>query len=179
MNIKIEETKHRVKVTLEKRHGDINKCVSSEERIQFLKNNMPYEIKVSEGNLFLNEGMDEIWRLATGQGAPTAYSNANARIGVGNSNAIAIRTQTGLQGGSTAFASMEAGYPTAPGENAGGTGRAVSFKASFGAAEANFDWEEWTVDNGAVANKNMDRKVESNGTKAGDTWTLTVEISLS
>jgi hypothetical protein len=35
------------------------------------------------------------------------------------------------------------------------------------------------VDNGSAAALNINRKVESFGTKASGTWTLTVEISLS
>ncbi|GAI97162.1 unnamed protein product, partial [marine sediment metagenome] len=78
-----------------------------------------------------------------------------------------------LQGGSTEFKGMEATYPTF------GTLQKVIFKSSFGAAEANFTWEEWTVDNGAAADKNLNRKVESLGTKSGGTWTLEVSITLT
>lgn len=132
----------------------------------------PYEVLKGEGNLLLNEGIDELWDLVTGAGG-TAYSNANARIGVGNSNTAAVATQTALLGGSSEFKGMEATYPLS-------TSQAVTFRASFGSSEGNFAWEEWTVDNGAGANKNLNRKVTSLGTKvSGTTWVFTVTITLS
>ncbi len=168
---KQETAKWKCKYRLEKRDGDINACETPEERLKFLEETVPYEIIEGEGNLMLNEGIDEIWDLVTGVGG-TVYSNANARIGVGNSNTAADATQTGLLGGSTAFKAMEGGYPTS-------TTQKVTFKSSFGDAEANFAWEEWTVDNGATPDKNLNRKVESLGTKSTGTWTLEVSITLS
>jgi len=114
-----------------------------------------------------------LWDLVAGSSA-AHYGNADARIGVGNGTAVAAADQTALQGGSTAFAAMDAGYPTT------GSSQKVTFRSSFGSADANYAWEEWTIDNGASDNKNLNRKVESMGTKAsGTTWQITVEISLS
>jgi len=156
---------------LEKRNGDINACKTPEERLKFLKETVPYEIIEGEGNLMLNEGIDEMWDLVTGAGG-TTYNNTNARIGVGNGTTAASAGQTGLQGASTAFKGMETGYPTS-------TSQKVTFKSSFGDTEANFAWEEWTVDNGSTPDKNLNRKVESLGTKSTGTWTLEVDITLS
>jgi hypothetical protein len=158
---------------LEKRHGDINACKTLEERLAFLENTKPYVVIEGEGNLLLNEGINEMWKLICG-GTATAYNNTNARIGVGNgSTPAADAEQAGLQGGSTAFKAMEGGYPTS------GTNQKAIFKSSFGAEDGNFAWEEWTVDNGAVADLNLNRKVESLGTKSGGTWTLEVSTTLS
>jgi len=168
---KQETAKWKCKYRLEKRDGDINACETPEERLKFLEETAPYEVIEGEGNLMLNEGIDEIWDLVTGVGG-TVYSNANARIGVGNSNTAADATQTGLLGGSTAFKAMEGGFPTS-------TTQKVTFKSSFGDAEANFAWEEWTVDNGSTPDKNLNRKVESLGTKSTGTWSLEVSITLS
>ena len=125
-----------------------------------------------EGNLLLNEGIDEMWDLITGAGG-TAYNNTNARIGVGNSNTAAQATDTGLLGGSTAFKAMDGGYPTS-------TTQKATFRSTFGSADANFAWEEITVDNGSAPDKNLNRKVQAMGTKAGGTtWVATLEITLS
>jgi hypothetical protein len=59
--------------------------------------------------------------------------------------------------------------------------RARGLKRSvFGSADANYAWNEFSVRNGATADKNMNRKVEAQGTKAsGQTWTLDLQITLS
>lgn len=167
------------RTTLKKYHGDINLCATPEERLRWLAESEPYEVAVKEGNLLLNEGMDTCLALLTGYGSETVFNNTNAQIGVGNSNTAAARTQSDLLGGSTSWKAMEASYPTAPAENDGTNGRSVKFKSSWGDSDGNFAWEEWSVRNGATADKNLNRKVESLGTKSGGTWTLEVEISLS
>ena len=157
---------------LEKRKGDINQCSTPEARRRFLEQTKPYEVIESEGNLLLNEGIDAMWTLICG-GAETVYSNANARIGVGNGTTAAAAGDTGLVGASTAFKAIEAGFPTF------GSSQKATFKSSFGDTEANFAWNEWTIDNGATPNKNLNRKVESLGTKSTGTWTLEVSITIS
>lgn len=136
----------------------------------------PYEVEEEEypvEDVFLNEGINAIWTLVCG-GSETAFNNANARVGVGNGTDAESASQTGLTGGSTAFAAMESGYPTF------GSGQKVTFKGSFGDGEAEFAWEEFTVDNGSTPNKNLHRKKTSKGTKgSGETWVLTIELSLS
>lgn len=129
----------------------------------------PEAVDEFEGNLLLNEGINEIWDLVAGNVA-TAFSNANARIGVGTGTVAAAATQTGLQGTSTSFQGMNTGYPSV-------TGQTIKFQADFGSGQASFAWEEWSVDNGGGIN--MNRKVTNLGTKSGGTWTLTVDISLS
>jgi len=138
----------------------------------------PYEVdeetfEMPLEDVFLNEGINAIWTLVCG-GTETAFNNANARVGVGNSNAAESPTHTGLQGTSTAFAAMESGYPTF------GSGQKATFKGTFASGQGEFAWEEFTVDNGATPNKNLHRKVTSKGTKpSGETWILTIELSLS
>jgi len=139
----------------------------------------PLEIRVAHGfywlllNTMLNEGIDEMWDLVDGTGGTTLYNAANARVGVGNSNAAVVATQTGLQGASTAFAAMDGGFPTS-------TTQKLNCKGSFPTGQAEFAWEEYTIDNGSVRNKNLNRALQSNGTKpSGQTWTLEVQITLS
>ncbi len=156
----------RAKYKVEKYHGDLPREIDRYDV-------KPYEVVEGEGNLLLNEGINELFVLLGGSGA-TQFDNSNARLGVGNSNAAAAATQTDLQGGSTKFVGMDATFPTV------GVDQKAVFRATFGSADGNFAWEEWTVDNGAVGLKNLNRKVTPLGTKvSGTTWVFTVEISLS
>ncbi|MBU2556125.1 MAG: hypothetical protein KKF98_16870, partial [Bacteroidetes bacterium] len=61
------------------------------------KKDEPYEVSKDEGNLGLNEGIQELWDLACGLGTPTAFNNANAQAGVGDNTTAAAATQTSLQ----------------------------------------------------------------------------------
>ena len=133
----------------------------------------PFEVKEIKDNILLNEGIAEMWDLICGLGSPTAFNNANAQLGVGDSSAAAVATQTDLQGANTAWVGMEASYPSRANET-------VTFRAVFDGSTGNFDWNEFSVRNGATANKNMNRKVDVQGTKAsGQTWTLDLQITLS
>lgn len=129
------------------------------------------ELKRLHLNLMLNEGINQIWNLLRENDATNYYTNALARVGVGNSNTAAAATQTGLLGGSTAFAGMEGGFPTHATQR-------IDFKGSFGDGVAEFAWEEFTVDNGSTPNHNLQRLVSSKGTKtAGETWTAEIQIT--
>ncbi len=161
-----EAVKWGVKWSVEKYHGDLP-TAKDREGIK------PFEVLRGEGNLLLEEGIDELLKLLVGEGG-TAYNNANARIGVGNSNTAAAASQTALQGGSTKLNAMDGSYPSAI------SAQTATFRSTFASGEANFAWEEWTIDNGASADKNLNRKVESLGTKvSGTTWVFTVTIVLS
>lgn len=128
--------------------------------------------EATEPNLLLNEGIAELWDLAITTGA-TKYDNTNAQLGVGNGTAAAAATQVDLQGGSTSWKAMEATYPSR-------SAQTVSWQSVYGSSDANFAWEEFSVRNGATADKNLNRKVENKGTKSsGTTWTLTLQITLS
>jgi hypothetical protein len=78
-------------------------------------NNKPYEIDEWDGNVLLNEGITAMLTLIIG-GAETAYSNANAELGVGNSSTAANSTQTDLQGASNEWNAMDASYPQVSGQ---------------------------------------------------------------
>lgn len=133
----------------------------------------PDEEREIVGNLLLNEGIQELWDLAIAAGGTTAYNNANAEIGVGDSTTAAAATQTDLQAASNKlFKAMVATYPQR-------TNQTVAFRSDFTSGEANYAWEEWGIRNGNTRNKNLNRKVENLGTKATGTWTLTASITLS
>jgi len=137
------------------------------------KKNTPYSVSEFEGNVFLNEGINAIWTLVCG-GTETAYDNSNARLGVGDSDAAEDATQTDLQGTNKTYKGMDTDYPTY------GSNQQVVFRSTFDGTEANHAWKEFTVDNGATAGKNLNRKVSDQGTKAsGQVWELTLTLTLS
>ena len=130
---------------------------------------------VIDGNLLLNEGIGELWDLACGLGTPAAFSNANARLGVGDSATAESAAHTGLQAATNKlYKAVDAGYPSR-------SGQTVTWQAQFTGAEANFSWQEFTVANGSSdAAKNLNRKTSNQGTKtAGQVWTLALQITLS
>ena len=161
----------KVRTKLEKYHEDIAPFKGREH--VFHERYTPYEVVEQVGNCLLNEGINNMWTLICG-GAATAYNNANARLGVGDSDAAAVATQEDLQAATNkVYGAMEASFPIY------GTSQKATFKASFDTDTANFAWNEWSVDNGSDAALNINRKVEALGAKESGTWTLTVEISLS
>lgn len=135
----------------------------------------PFETSEFDGNLFLNEGIGEMLDLAFGLGTPTAYNNANARLGVGDSSTAEAATQTGLQAVTNkTYKAMEAGYPQR-------SNQTVTLRSIFGANDANYAWNEFTVVNAADdTGKNFNRKVSAQGTKAvGQVWTLDLTLTVS
>jgi len=141
---------------------------------KFKKNeDKPYETRIVKGNVALNEGLNALWTLVCG-GSETAYNNANARIGVGDSETPEDATQTGLLGTNQAYKGMDDGYPTF------GSEQKAVFKSTFDDGEAEFEWWEFTVDNGSAPNKNLFRKKTFQGTKVpGEIWIVKIEIVAS
>ena len=128
-----------------------------------------------EANIALNEGLQELIDIICGIGTPTKWDNTNARLGVGDSNAAESATQTGLQAATNkTYKAMDATYPQRSNQTA-------EWRATFGSAEANYAWEEYTVVNASSdTGKNLNRKISSKGTKAsGETWTLSLQITFS
>ena len=127
-----------------------------------------------ENNVALNEGLGELIDIICGLGAPTLWDNANGYLGVGNSDSVALAAQTGLQGASKAFAEIDASYPVRADQQA-------EWRATFGAAEGNFHWQEYTVVNALDdTGKNLNRCTSDKGTKtASESWTLSVKITFS
>lgn len=116
-------------------------------------------------------GINFLSQAAIGQG--TVFSNANARLGVGNGNTAFAASQTDLVGSSKFRKAMDAGYPTI-------TPPVVTFKSTFAQSEANFAWHEWGIFNAATGGVMLNRVVESNGTKQDNqTWVLEVAITFA
>ncbi len=126
-------------------------------------------------NIALNEGLEALIGLIAGIGSETAWNNANARLGVGDSNAAENATQTGLQAATNkTYKAMDASYPQR-------TNQTCEWRATFGSTDANYAWEEYTVVNGADdSGKNLNRKISSKGTKSsGESWVLSLQITFS
>jgi hypothetical protein len=127
---------------------------------------------VIPGNLAVTAGLQLLEDLLIGAGG-TAFSNANARIGVGDSSTAAAVGQTDLQAATNKFRRvMEATFPSR-------SGTTLSFKSSFATGEANFAWNEWGIFNSASGATMLNRKVESLGTKSSGTWTLQADITIA
>ena len=128
-----------------------------------------------DSNIALNEGLGELIDLICGLGTPTKWDNANARIGVGDSNTAEAATHTGLQAATNkTYKAMDTSYPTRAGQMA-------EWRATFASGDANYSWQEYTVVNAATdAGKNLNRKIADKGTKAsGESWTLSVQLTFS
>ena len=124
-------------------------------------------------NIFLTVGINEIWKLVTGQSA-TTFTNATATIGIGDSATAATAAQTDLQAATNkTYVAMDASYPTVPAAGA------VQFKATFGTAAANYVWSEFVIKHSGSAIC-IDRGVTAMGTKAsGTTWVATVTLTIA
>ena len=136
------------------------------------KNIKPYETVEKEHNCLLHEGIATFLGLLCGIGSEVVYSNANARIGVGNDATAPADTQTGLLGVSSLYKAMNATYPLKSGDHD------IVFQSDFISGEAEWAWLEESIDNGATPNKNLCRQNTDLGTKpAGQTWRLTSTIT--
>lgn len=134
----------------------------------------PYAHEEIENNLALNEGLQLLIDLIAGTGSGTAWNNASAYLGVGESSTAAGATQTALQGSTKTYIAMDATYPQR-------SSQTCTWRSTFGSADANINWYEYTVVNASTdAGVNLNRKVEDKGTKAsGETWTLSLAITFS
>jgi hypothetical protein len=104
--------------------------------------------------------------------SPTFFTNANARIAVGNGDDAFSVAHTDLQGVSKIRKAMEASYPQR-------TGAVITLRSVFNADEANFRWEEFGVVNDATAGTMLNRKVGFLGEKtAASIWQLTLTLEI-
>lgn len=132
----------------------------------------PYEVVEGDFNAMVDAGINALLLLLVGGGG-TAYNNANAYLGVGDSTTAWATGQTDLQAASNKLrVGMKATYPQT------GT-KKQTFAADFTSGQANWAWQEWAIFNAAAAGTMLSRKVESLGTKSTGTWTLSVDFSLS
>jgi hypothetical protein len=163
-----EDVGHRTNWVIEKFKGDFK---SREEAIK--ANAELIEKLEFEGNCLLNSGINLMWTLLGG-GSGTKWDNADAALGVGDSDTAESASQTDLQGTNKTYKAMDSGYPTY------GTSQQIVFRSTFGSADANYHWQEIVCRNGVSSGTCMNRKVQDMGTKAsGTTWVATLTITLS
>lgn len=111
------------------------------------------------------------------QNPTTLFSAANAHIGVGahtSTMPVFNASQTDLQGTSTARKIVD----SAPGLAT----NVLTFVATFGTGDANFEWEEWGVFNHATTGTMLNRVVESPtlGTKtSAQSWEITCTLTVN
>jgi len=126
------------------------------------------------GNLLLNEGINAILHLLIGDGTITPYNNLNAQIGVGDSTVAEVATQTGLQAVTNQlYVPLNTGYPSI-------SAQTVNFAGTFGSSQANWAWNEVTIENSLAAGLNLNRKVFNGGVKTTPAiWSITLSITIS
>lgn len=143
------------------------------------KNGPLYDVVKGDGNLLMYGGASALWQRLIGT-AVTAFSNANAYIGVGDSSTATTATQTNLQAvTNTHREAMDSTYPVHT-DGTDSAAASIVFRSTFEAADANFDWNEWGIFNASTDGVMLNRKVVSLGTKVNpEEWVFTVTLSLA
>ena len=132
-----------------------------------------YKKSVVNHNVLANGGINELWTLvcaATG----IRFDNTNAYLITGTG--VGAAAAADVEGTFTAGVAkgMEAGYPTY------GTLQKATWRALFGAGDANQAWNEFGVMNASTGEQLLNRLVSAQGTKTvGQVWQLTFDITLS
>lgn len=120
----------------------------------------------------VNSGRDYFVDAVAGV-ALTPFNTTNAHVGVGDSVTAFAVTQADLLGTAKLRKAQDGGYPTR-------STNVLTFRSTFGTAEANFAWNEWGVFNAATAGIMLNRKVEALGTKPNtQTWQFTVTLTFN
>ncbi|MBI2764857.1 MAG: hypothetical protein HYX53_02970 [Chloroflexi bacterium] len=111
---------------------------------------------------------DMIADAILGGSSYTKFSSANAHIGVGDSATAFASSQTDLQAATNKLRKpMDATYPQR-------SANVITWRATFGTAEANFAWNERGIFNALSGSQMLSRKVVSLGTKTSSaSWQLT------
>ena len=151
--------------------GDIDKALQAGAPVDRFKDAMISPCEKIDGNLGLNEGLQNLINLAITSG--TQWANGNAYCGVGDSATAEVATQTGLQASTNkTYKAMNTSYPAR-------TTQMVEFRCDYGSSDANYAWEEYTVStSNSDSGINLNRKTSSKGTKAsGETWTLSLQVT--
>lgn len=132
-----------------------------------------YAVEEFAGNMLLNEGITQMWKLIAGLSS-AHFDSANAYIGVGDGTAAVQASQTGLQGANKFYKAVDPTYPQVMNQT-------ITYRATFGAGQAAFSWKEFTIANGnSDSAVNICRKVENHSTKpSADTWVVTLSITLA
>jgi len=176
---------------LDKFEGDIDYALPGHQGLAVTEAGVivpAFESVEIESNLLMYGGASCQWQTLIGNGTGTAgqaltfFNNANAAIGVGDSTTAAAATHTDLQAATNKLrVAMDATYPLHTDGVVIGAAT-ITFRSTFGTAQANWAWQEWGVFNSptAATGRMLNRKVESLGTKTSSaTWVLTVQLTLA
>ena len=134
----------------------------------------PYEVIESEPNLLLTAGITLLWNLLTGAGG-TAFNGSNARIAVGDNNAVATAGQTDLQAVTNKIRQVVDSTPIVSTNTA-------TFVATFATGSGNFagGWQEMGVANTASGATLLNRLVQNFGVKTSAVaWVATMVLTLN
>jgi hypothetical protein len=131
----------------------------------------PFEV-LEFVNAYTNAGGAALLDLLIGAGG-TAFNNANAYIGVGDSSTATTASMTDLQASTNKLrVAMDATYPSR-------SGQVMTWRSTFGSAQANFAWNEIALFNASSAGSMLARTAQALGTKAsGTVWTATYTITV-
>lgn len=144
----------------------------------------PSGVHVSR-NHFTEVGVKWMWEMMAGRlrsddGTLTDHLGS-ARMVVGNSDLSFVPNQERLQGDQTAQAGLDSGFPVVSTQILDDLSRAVgaiTFRATFGEQDGNFDWRE----QGIVSAQGVliDRAVGDGGRKVlGSVWVAEGTLELS
>lgn len=129
-------------------------------------------------NTMVNGGTAIILDGLIGAGI-TAYNNANAALGAGDSAAAFALSQTNLQGAvNTTDRVRKAMDATFPSRSA----NVLTFRSTFATTDANFTWNEWALFNNVTDGSGtmLNRAVTNLGTKtSASSWQLTATFTQS
>ena len=146
----------------------------------------PYEVVETPRNVLCTAGITRMLNLLIGAGGQ-AYTNAYARIGVGNTgNSAGTETaaDTDMAGASKYYQTADSTYPSV-------ATNVLTVKATFPTGQGNFAWNEWGIDQGGAGSNTssatvsaplLNHKIVSGGlgTKtSSSSWAFTVTITLS
>ena len=148
----------------------LQKGVDVKEFVNLISPDLYIGRNTMKGNLLLNTGIDEMWNLIVGDSADH-FSYGNCKIGVGDDSTAAQNTDTDLISVLT-YVTMDSSYPTS-------VSQAINFRSTFSAGIGTGNWQEFTIkqDTSSIC---LNRKVEVNSAKgAGETWVITLTITLS
>jgi hypothetical protein len=132
-------------------------------------------VEENVGNVGLDTGITELLQIITGNGSPTKWDAAHAKLGCGDSATAADHTQTGLQAATNyTSVAMDGTYPTV-------SNQTMTFQSTYGAGVGTWHWQEYVVTNSdPKTGKCIDRVVNDKGTKgASDSWILQLALTVS
>lgn len=150
------------------------------EELRAMRPGALYAVTDVKGNIGLTAGIIYLIELVTGINPGAVKLDASrAKIGVGNSNGAALKTQTQLEaerlGMLATWVGMDAGFPQRDGTT-------MVFRSSFLSGIAVQDWLEWAVafETAPGVRVLLNRKVENIGTKpAFDLWIFETGLTWS